>query len=78
MHNESEGLVMTSQEKAELLFKRKQERLADGQTAMAEYERHALGEREKMARLRTLRLARDAQLPSATAPAHRTIAKMKA
>jgi len=53
---------MTSQEKAELLFKRKQEQLADGQTATAEYEQHARAEREKTARLRALRLARDAKL----------------
>jgi hypothetical protein len=53
---------MTSQEKAELHFKQKQERLADGQGAKSEYEQHARGEREKMDRLRTLRLARDANV----------------
>jgi hypothetical protein len=55
---------MTSQEKAELHFKSKPELLADGQNAMIDYERHAHMEREKMLRLRALRLARDARLPA--------------
>jgi len=59
---------MTSREQAELLFKRKQERLADGQTATAEYEQRARVEREKTARLRALREARDAK----SRPASRT------
>jgi hypothetical protein len=46
-------------DRAKALFK-KEERLREGQQAMAEYEadRHAV--REKTARLRALRLARDA------------------
>jgi hypothetical protein len=52
---------MTSKEKAELHFRRKQE-LANGQAAKSEYEQHARGEREKMAKLRALRLARDAKV----------------
>jgi hypothetical protein len=48
------------QDRAEALFKKKQERLREGQQAMAEYQadRRAVG--EKTARLRALRLARDA------------------
>jgi soluble lytic murein transglycosylase-like protein len=56
---------MNSQQKAELHFKRKQQQLAEGQLARAEYEQHAKRERDNMARLRALRLARDAQLPPA-------------
>jgi hypothetical protein len=52
---------MTPKEKAELRFKRKQ---ADGQIATSDYEQRARAEREKMLRLRTLRLARDAKLGS--------------
>ena len=48
------------QDRAEALFKKKQERLREGEQAMAEYQadRRAVG--EKTARLRALRLARDA------------------
>jgi hypothetical protein len=53
---------MISREKAELLFKRKQKRLADGQIVKSEYEQRAGVEREKMVRLRALRLARDVKL----------------
>ena len=47
-------------DRAEALFKKKQERLREGQLAMAEYQadRRAVG--EKTASLRALRLARDA------------------
>jgi hypothetical protein len=47
-------------DRAEALFKKKEERLRERQDAMAECEadRHAV--REKTARLRSLRLARDA------------------
>jgi hypothetical protein len=51
---------MTSKEKAELLFKQKQ--LSDGGSSIPEYEQRALAERTKTARLRELRLARDAEL----------------
>ena len=57
------------QDRAEALFKKKQERLREGQQAMAEYQadRRAVG--EKTARLRALRLARDAaQSQADTAP----------
>ena len=60
------------QDRAEALFKKKQERLREGQQAMAEYQadRRAVG--EKTARLRALRLARDAaesQADAARTPA---------
>lgn len=47
-------------ERAEALFKKKQERLREGQQAMAEYLADCRAVREKTARLRELRLARDA------------------
>jgi hypothetical protein len=52
---------MTSQEQAELLFK-KHEELAGRQVVKSEYEQRAHAEREKMAKLRALRLARDVKL----------------
>jgi hypothetical protein len=54
---------MTSEEQAELLFK-KHEELTGDQVAKSEYEQHARAEREKMAKLRALRLARDATAPA--------------
>jgi hypothetical protein len=48
-----------ARDRAEAIFKKKQERLRDGQKAMAEYEATCLATREKTARLRALRLARD-------------------
>jgi hypothetical protein len=60
---------MTSQERAELLFK-KPEDLAGDQVVKSEYEQRAHAEREKMAGLRALRLARDAEL--AANPRRRT------
>jgi hypothetical protein len=45
--------------RAEALFK-KQQRLRDGQQAMAEYQVELRAMQEKTARLRALRLARDA------------------
>jgi hypothetical protein len=50
---------MSSEARAEALFK-KEERLRDGQKATAEYEAAQGAVREKTARLRALRLARDA------------------
>jgi hypothetical protein len=47
-------------ERAEALFKKKQERLREGQLAMAEYQADCRAVREKTERLRALRLARDA------------------
>jgi hypothetical protein len=53
---------MTSKKKAELLFK--QEQLSGGQNSVPEYEQRALAERTKTAKLRALRLAREAELAS--------------
>jgi len=47
------------QRRAEALFKKEQQ-LRDGQQAMAEYQTEVHAMREKTARLRALRLARDA------------------
>jgi hypothetical protein len=47
-------------DRAEALFKKKEERRREGQEAMAEYEADGHAMREKTARLRALRLARDA------------------
>ena len=58
-----------ARDRAEAIFKKKQERLRDGQTAMAEYEAARLATREKTARLRALRLARD--LARKTLPAQK-------
>jgi hypothetical protein len=49
--------------RAEALFKKKQERLREGEKAMAEYQAGRRAIIEKTARLRTLRLARDAAHP---------------
>jgi hypothetical protein len=51
---------MTSKEKAELLFK--QHQLPDGGSSTPEYEQRARVERTKSAKLRVLRLAREAEL----------------
>jgi hypothetical protein len=51
---------MTSKEKAELLFKK--ERLSGSRSSTPEYEQRARAERTKTARLRALRLAREAEL----------------
>ena len=50
--------------RAEALFKQ-EERLRNGQQAMAEYEANRIAVREKTARLRALRLARDAAIKQA-------------
>ena len=47
-------------DRAEALFKKKEERLREGQEAMADYEADGHAMREKTARLRALRLACDA------------------
>jgi hypothetical protein len=53
---------MASKEKAELLFKQAQ--LSGDQSSIPEYEQRALAERTKTAKLRELRLAREAELAS--------------
>jgi len=49
-----------ARDRAEAAFKKKEELLREGQQAMAEYEAARAATREKTARLRALRLARDA------------------
>jgi hypothetical protein len=53
---------MTPKGKAELLFK--QELLSGGPSSIPEYEQRARVERTKIAKLRVLRLAREAELAS--------------
>jgi hypothetical protein len=52
-------------ERAEALFNKKEQRERDGHKAMAEYEAEQRATREKTAKLRALRLARDAALKEA-------------
>jgi len=59
-----------ARDRAEAIFKKKEERL-DGQKAMAEYEAAHLAMREKTARLRALRLARDAARKTPVPPAQK-------
>jgi hypothetical protein len=49
-----------ARERAEAAFQKKERQLAEGRQAMAEYEAQRVAEREKTARLRALRLAREA------------------
>jgi hypothetical protein len=56
-------------DRAEAVFKQKQERLREGEQAMAQYEADQRTMREKTARLRALRLARDAAAKQEVAPA---------
>ena len=58
-----------ARDRAEAIFKKKEERLLDGQKAMAEYEAAHLAMREKTAQLRVLRLARDAARKTPVPPA---------
>jgi hypothetical protein len=56
-------------DRAEAMFKQKQERLRDSEQAMAQYvaDQHAM--QDKTARLRALRLARDATAKRTAVPA---------
>jgi hypothetical protein len=65
------------QERAEALFKKKQERLREGEKAMAEYQAGRRAVIEKTARLRALRLARDAAESSPDGGSARTPALPK-
>jgi hypothetical protein len=62
-------------DRAEALFKKKEERVREGRDAVAQYEADRHAAREKTARLRSLRLARDAAdnrkpvLPASKRPA---------
>ena len=58
-----------ARDNAESSFKKKQRRLLEAQKAMAEHNVAMRAEEAKTARLRALRLARDAALAAAPAPA---------
>ena len=66
-----------ARDRAEAIFKKKEERLREGQQAMAEYEAARAATREKTARLRALRLARDAALKTPIPPAQKQPAAQK-
>jgi hypothetical protein len=55
-----------ARQRAEGLFKR-EERAQDGRAAMIEYQAGAIATREKTARLKTLRIAKEAQARSVIA-----------
>jgi hypothetical protein len=59
-----------ARDRAEAIFK-KEERLRERQKAMAEYEADRLATREKTARLRALRLARDIARKTPVLPAQK-------
>jgi len=71
MMDHSERVLDRNAARAEAIFK-KQERLKDGQQAMAQYEAERRAVREKTARLRALRLARDAAASAARTPKRAT------
>ncbi len=56
--------VKRARDRAEAAFKKKEQQLREGQQAVAEYQAARAATREKTARLRALRLARDAGLCS--------------
>ena len=60
-----------ARQQAERRFKQ-DERVRDGRKAMAEYEAEARAIREKTARLKALRLAKEAQVQSEEPPAKQT------
>ena len=60
-----------AQQRAERNFK-KEERVRDGRLAMIEYEVQARATREKTARLKALRLAKEAQAQTEAPPAKQT------
>jgi hypothetical protein len=58
-----------ARELAEAKFRKKQEQFLEGQKAMAEYKASRIAVRDNTARLRALRLAREAELAAAPPPA---------
>ena len=56
-----------ARERAEAAFKKKEQQLREGQQAVAEYEAARAATREKTARLRALRLAREREAALKTA-----------
>jgi hypothetical protein len=61
-------------DRAEAAFRKKEQQQREGQQAMAEYEAARAATREKTARLRALRLARDAALKTPVAAAQKQLA----
>jgi hypothetical protein len=61
-----------ARELADAKFRKKQEQFVEGQKAMAEYKASGIAVRERTARLRALRLAREAELAAEPAPAKRS------
>ena len=66
-----------ARQRAERNFKR-EERARDGRAATAEYEVQARAIREKTARLKALRLAKEAQAQTEAPPAKQTIRRPRA
>ena len=66
-----------ARQRAEKRFKQ-EERVRDGQKAMIEYEVQAHATREKTARLKALRLAKEAQVQTEASPAKQTIRRPRA
>ena len=66
-----------ARQRAEKRF-RQEERARDGQKAMIEYEVQARATREKTARLKALRLAKEAQVQTEAPPAKQTIRRSRA
>jgi hypothetical protein len=68
--------MTTARDKAEALFKRKEAQAIEGREAWAEYKEQQRAMQERTARLRAIRLARDAgagkKKPAARTPAGRT------
>jgi hypothetical protein len=62
--------------RADARFKQ-EERALDGRKAMTEYEAQALATREKTARLRALRLAKEAQVQSEAPPPKTKVRPLK-
>ena len=60
-----------ARDRAEAIFKKKEERRLDNQKATAEYEAARLAMREKTARLKALRLARDLARKTPVPPAQK-------
>ena len=66
-----------ARQRAERNFSREQ-RARDGQQAMTEYEAQARAVREKTARLRALRLAREAEAQTEAPPAKQSVKRPRA
>ena len=66
-----------ARQRAERNFKR-EERAQDGRKAMIEYEAQAVATRKKTARLKALRLAKEAQAQTEAPAAKQTIRRLRA